>query len=131
MKLIEYPINVKKINNSNERFSLYEPGGFVAVRPCAEEYGNKTYLGLFLGELPDSNYVLYNTKTEELNISMSCNPAMFVFELNKVIYGYESWWRKIEKEEDLKQITDADINDVWYVEAFKTLSEQNKKKGEE
>lgn len=130
MKTIKYPIKVNKINIKNDKFSLYKPGGFVAVRPCAEEYGNKTYLGLFLGELPDSTYVTYNTKTEELNVGMSCNPAMFVFELNKVIYGYESWWSKIEREEDLKQITDADINNVWYVKALKTLSEQNKKEGE-
>ena len=64
MKTIEYPINVNKINVDNETFSLYEPGGFAKVRPCAEKYGDKTYLGIFLGEIPTSAYVTYNTKTE-------------------------------------------------------------------
>lgn len=128
MSFIEYPINVNKINVDNRKFSLYEPGGFAKIRPCAEEYGDKTYLGLFLGEIPNSAYVTYNTETEELNVGLHGNPAIFVFELNKIIYGYESWWSRIENEEDLKDITDADINNVWYVKALKSLSEQSTKK---
>ena len=128
MKKIEFPIVVNKINY-NKAFSLYEIGGFVRVRPCGEEYGDKTYLGLFLGELPESTYVTYSTKEKELNVGMLSNPAMYVFDLNKIIYGYESWWCRIESENDLRDITDADINNQWYVMALKQLADRANEKG--
>lgn len=128
MKKIEFPITVNKINYS-EAFSLYEMGGFAKVRPCGEEYENKTYLGLFLGELPTGPYVTYNAKDEELNVGMMCNPAIYVFDLNKIIYGYESWWSRIESENDLKGITDTDINNQWYVKALRYLQAHPTEKG--
>lgn len=130
MKTIKYPIKVNKINYS-KAFSLYEMGGFAKVRPCGEEYENKTYLGLFLGELPTNPYVTYNTKDEELNVGMMCNPAIYVFDLNKIIYGYESWWSRIESENDLKDITDIDINNQWYVKALQYLQDHPTEKGGE
>jgi hypothetical protein len=120
MNKIEYPIKVNKINYG-EALNLHTAGGFVKVRPCGEEYENKTYLGLFLGDLPVSPYVSYDSKNEELDIKMMCNPAMYIFDLNKIIYGYESWWSRIENENDLNDITDADIKDLWYIKALKTL----------
>ncbi len=51
----------------------------------------------------------------------SPNPAIFVFDLKKVIYGYESWWGEIKSEEDFRKITDLDINNLWYVKALKEL----------
>ena len=128
MKHIEYPIKVNKINYC-EPFSLYKMGGFAKVRPCGEEYENKTYLGLFLGELPTSSHAIYNTKDKELNVIMLCNPAIYVFDLNKIIYGYESWWSRIESENDLKDITDIDINNQWYVKALQHLTDHPIEKG--
>lgn len=130
MGKIEYPIKVSKINYS-EAFSLYKMGGFAKVRPCAEEYGNKTFLGLFLGELPTRTYVTYNRESEELKVGMLSNPAIYVFDLNKIIYGYESWWSRIESENDLKDITDIDINNQWYVKVLKSLTDTPTEKGGE
>lgn len=121
---IEYPIEVISINQNTGEKSEYrnsDVGKFVRIAPCGKEYKGKTYLGIYIGELPIDNSISYNEKTKELNISFVTNPAIFVFDLNKIIYGYESWWSIIEKEEDLKEITCKDIENIWYVKALKSL----------
>lgn len=123
---IEYPIEVSKINCEKQTYG-YEDGdigGFVSIRPCAEEYQNKTYLGIYLGDLPISPTVTHNSETKELNVGFMNNPAIFVFDLKRIVYGCESWWGLIENEEDLRQITDADINNVWYVKILKELEQK-------
>lgn len=121
---IEYPIEVSKINSNTDKNSYRDSqvGRFAKIKPCGDEYVGKTYLGLFLGELPIGHSISHNMETKELNVSFSTNPAIFVFDLNKIVYGMESWWGIIESEEDLKEITNDDINDVWYVKALKELS---------
>jgi hypothetical protein len=123
---IEYPIEVSKINYDKQTGGYRDKdiGRFVSIRPCAEECKNKTYLGIYLGDLPISNHVTHNSETKELNVGFMTNPAIFVFDLKKIVYGCESWWGLIQGEEDLKQITDADINNVWYVKALKTMSQE-------
>lgn len=124
---IEYPIEVSKINSDNKIFTLdkNKVGKFVKIRPCSEEYNNKTFLGLYLGDLPIRNDISHNPDTKELKVSFHCNPAIFVFDLNKIIYGCESWWGVIKSEEDLNSISDSDIDNVWYVKALKTLQENS------
>lgn len=123
-KYIEYPIEVSKINTDNNR-SFYrdeQMGRFVKIRPCGEEYEDKTYLGLYLGDMPIGHNISHNPETNELNVSFSTNPGIFVFDLNKIIYGMESWWGIINNEKDLKEITNSDINNIWYVKVLKELS---------
>jgi hypothetical protein len=123
---IQYPIAVSKINESGLKNSSYrdsEIGRFVKIRPCKDEYKDRTYLGLFLGESPIGLHISHNRSTKELSISYHKNPAIYVFDLKKIIYGIESWWGIIEKEEDLKEISDIDIDNVWYVKALKSMSE--------
>jgi len=121
---IEYPIEVSKINRKTELYCLEKSniGKFVKIAPCAEEHGGKTYLGLFLGDLPLDISVSHNPGTKELNLSYRANPAIFVFELNKIVFGAESWWGVIETEDELKEITQDDIDKVWYVKALKAIS---------
>jgi hypothetical protein len=66
----------------------------------------------------------HNPDTKELNLSYHSNPAIFVFELNKIVFGAESWWGVIENEDELKKIkiTQDDIDNVWYVKALKAIS---------
>ena len=127
-RYIEYPITVNsiKIEDFIEEKSLYanKIGKTVAVRPCGEQYGGKTYLGIFLGELAHSPYISYNDKTGELGVKPMFNPAMFVPELNKIVFGMESWWKVIESEKDFSEITDGDINNVWYVQLAKKMFEK-------
>lgn len=120
-RYIEYPIEVSKINANADKneYKDSRTGRFAKIRPCGEEYEGKTYLGLYLGEMPVGHRISHNPDTKELNVSFSTNPGIFVFDLNKIVYGMESWWGIIENEEDLKEITESDIDNVWYVKALK------------
>ena len=130
MPVIKYPIEVEGIDYGNHRVycdkPLFSPklvGKFVAVRPCDAEYEGKTYLGLYIGDIALENFITYDKETRRLEISRGMyNPALFVFDLNKIIFGAGSWWGSIKSEEQLRQITDGDIQDVWYVKALKQLS---------
>lgn len=121
---IEYPIQVSKINKNLDTTGFRDSsiGSFVKIRPCAKEYKNKTFLGLYLGELPIDIRVSHNCYTKELTLSYDTNPAIYVFDLKKIVFGCESWWGIIKNEADLKSITDIDIDNVWYVKALKLLS---------
>ena len=87
-----------------------EPGTFVSVRPCGDEFDEKTYLGIFVGDVAIG-------KTLSLH-----NPCIWVPDLDQYIFGCESWWGVISNEDELRKITDADIENVWYVRALKALS---------
>ena len=124
-KYIEYPLTINNIDTTSWK-NVYENakkemGTLVKVRPCDEKYNNKTYLGFLLGDLPLSPNIFYQEKSQELSISPFTNPCIFIPELKTIVWGMESWWSKIEKEEDLKEITNEDINKVWYVELFKNI----------
>lgn len=129
-----FPLTINSIGVAPER-KVIEPGLFhrkdigkpVAIRPCAKEYGEKTYLGVYLGEIATSFSASIAKNPEDENDKALAigfaghNPAIFVFELGKVIFGYESWWKIITRPEDLSEITDADINSQWYVQLFKEM----------
>lgn len=93
-------------------------GSPVKVRPCGEEYKGKTYFGILIGDVALSiSESINKDDPNTLHIGRSFyNPAIFIPELKKVVYGCESWWDKIETEEELKEvITDETIKNTWYV----------------
>lgn len=102
-------------------------GALVSVRPVGEEYKKKTYLGFLIGEIALGSSITMEDGKIQLNFS-GHNPAIFVPELGKVIYGCESWWGEIESEAELKEITDEDIDNVWYVKLWKIFNERASKK---
>ena len=119
-RYIEYPITVNKINQKLwEYWKDEDCGKLVKIRPCGKEYGNKTYLGFLLGDLPIGLCIRHNSETLELSCSTTGNPDIFVPELGKIIFGMESWWSEIKSEEELKDIADGDIENVWYVKMLK------------
>ena len=126
-RYIEYPITVTKISCDAIKLDSWhcKTGSLVAVRPCGEEYQGKTYLGFFLGDMPMAITASHNSNTGELHCGTFSNPAMFVPELGKIIYGMGSWWSEIKSEDDFKQITDKDIDNVWYVKFAKMILERN------
>lgn len=63
-----------------------ETGSPCEVAPCGEKYGGSG--------------IVRNTPAN--------NPAIFVPELKKIVFGMESWWRILEKPEDLKGIAKED-----------------------
>lgn len=124
-RYIEYPIEVSRINSEmREYWKNDDCGQLVKIRPCGEEYGEKTYLGILLGDLPFMNYISYREETKELDILPSCNPAIFVPELKKIIFGMESWWGRIKNADELKEITNDDIDNVWYVRLMKEMNRE-------
>ena len=111
------------------------PGTLVAVRPCADQYENKTFLGVYLGDFPSA---VYGTQDEPggdivIDFHERTNPLIFIpefadnrFQFHKpspFVYGAGSWWGKIKSEEHLRDITDGDIENVWYVRALKQIDE--------
>lgn len=95
----------------------------VKIRPCAEEYENKTYAGFLLGDIALGSTISITDEKISCEFA-SYNPAIFVPELGKVIYGCESWWGQIKSVEELKEITDEDIDNVWYVKALMAQMEK-------
>lgn len=129
-KYIEYPLTINEIDQSDWK-NIYdkgtkEIGQLVKVRPCGEEYEGKTYLGILLGELPLSPTISFNNKTNVLNVGVLTNPCIFIPSLNKLIWGMESWWCRIENQEDFTNISDNDINNVWYVKLMKDMVDNKK-----
>jgi hypothetical protein len=96
----------------------HRTGKLVAVRPCAKEFEGKTFLGVYIGVAALGSSV----RIEEDAIVCewtSYNPAILIPELGKIVYGCGSWWRVIRSEDDLKTISDSDIENIWYVKALR------------
>ena len=129
---MNFPITVNDITFKEDDSAYSEKttfggkcGDVVSVRPCGEEYDNKTFLGILLGEIALTAGCSFDDKTGNLELYSSMhNPAIFVPKLNKVIFGCGSWWDKIKSGEQLKEITDEDISSQWYVKALKQVTEE-------
>jgi hypothetical protein len=75
-------------------------GKFVKCRVCAD---GKTYLGIYLGEFPQTISLSYQKDDQTMDVEPGFyNPAMWVMQLNRIVWGSESYWGIIEKPEDLK-----------------------------
>lgn len=121
-RYIEYPLTIQGIENETiDNYGLHNVGCLCEIRPCGEEYKDKSYIGIYLGDLPIQILSSYDRTTGILKNSTMNNPAIFVPELRKIIYGCESWWREIETIEDFKGITDEDIDNIWYVKLLKSF----------
>lgn len=102
-------------------FAEEKPGTMVVVRPCDKKYNGKTFLGMYLCDAPTGFIGRQEGDKIVLEMGSYTNPAIYIPETNEIVWGYGSWWGKIETEEKLRQITDEDIQNVWYVRALKQL----------
>jgi hypothetical protein len=104
----------------------FEEGGkfLVSVKPCKED---KTFIGIYLGDVPRSTSL--SKEGEQIQVEFSSyNPAMYVPELKRVVYGYESWWHEIESIDEFKKITKEDIENTWYAKLLRVMEgKQNDK----
>ena len=126
---VNLPIEVNEIDFREKAVSekvLFsgKQGDLVKIRPCGEEYGGKTYLGFLLGEISIEGIAEYYPDTKTLKLRHYRNPAIFVPELGKIIYGIESWWGIIQSESELSEITNDDISKVWYVKMWKAMQQE-------
>ena len=92
-------------------------GDLVKIRPCDPAHGDKTYLGVYLGTFAIGAALA--TKKGERQIVCKTNPAILVPALKKVIFGAESWWGRITDVSELQDITNEEIDSLWYVQALK------------
>lgn len=104
-RYIEYPIEVSSIELA-DGVNLYKNsvGRIVRIKPCLEETEGKEYLGIFLGEMFSFNAVSYKRQEKHLVINPVLNPAIYIPELKRIVYGYESWWSFMEDEEETQHI---------------------------
>ena len=124
-RYIEYPLAINGIENMKIDTSGldHECGCLCEIKPCGEEYKGKSYIGFYLGDLPIAICSSFDKNTGILKNRTMNNPAIFVPELKRIIYGCESWWREIKSAEDFKGISEEDINNTWYVKMLNELSD--------
>lgn len=129
---IQFPLTVNGIAFSEHTQDVYHEkllfggkcGDFVAVRPCGDKYEKKTFLGVLIGEVALSQGLRLKEETSTLEMYRSMyNPMIYIPDLREVVWGCGSWWGKIKDASQLKQISDADIENVWYVQALKALTD--------
>lgn len=123
--VVKFPITVTRINakTAQPRGRHSQVGMLVKIRPCGDE---KTYLGLYVGDLPRDLDISWAEKSNELFVSVTSNPAIFVPALNRVVRGDESWWSIIEKPEDAtRMISDSDIQNSPCVVMLKSLAQND------
>lgn len=125
-RYIEYPLTIQGIENKkiDTKGIGHTCGTLCEVRPCGEEYQGKTYLGIYLGDLPIGITSSYDEKTGILSNGTMNNPAIFVPELKKIVYGMGSWWRVIKSIEEFKGISEKEIENTWYVKLLKGLEKK-------
>lgn len=117
---LENPVQLKELTLIGGGLRTKAPGvQLVKVRPCDKECNGKTYAGFYLGDVAIQLFAEYNAEEESLKTIPMPNPLIFVPDLMKCVYGAGSWWAPIESLEELKEITDEDIENVWYVKALK------------
>ena len=103
----------------------FEEGGkhLVSVHPCKED---KTYIGIYLGDVPRSTCL--SRENDKIQVEFDqYNPAIYVPELKRVVYGCESWWHEIESIDEFKKITNEDIENTWYVKLLRAMEERSEK----
>ena len=107
---------------STGRETNVKVGGMVMVRMCDES--KATHLGIYLGEFPSAIFHQFDKEMKNIEVLLHLNPAMLVPKLGRIVWGCESFWGPIESEDQLRQITDAEIQDIWYVKALRELTKK-------
>ena len=123
-RYIQFPLTIDGIEVESIETRGTCIGSPVRVMPCAEKYKGKTFLGLYLGELPWCIHGSHNEEDNKLHIDTANNPAIYVFELQKIIYGFESYWNIIENPKQFVDITQEMIESQWYVRLLKEIFEK-------
>jgi len=129
---VKFPISVAALKFRDDPVPNWlgrtEIGQMVQVRPVTDPGKGETFLGVYVGDFPVGCCAVYDKENNALCVQPKRgNPAIFIPSLKRVVRGYESWWGPIETEEQLRKITDDDIQNIWYVKALKALGEQDEK----
>lgn len=135
---IPYPIEVTaaKITglkyNQKSLGSRVTVGDPVSIRPVKSvDPEEKTYLGFYMGDIPCMGTIFYDPEDKDLKFMVRGNPGIFVPALKRMVFGFESWWGAIKDEKHLREITNEDIQNVWYVQALKWITEKKESEDKE
>lgn len=121
---ILFPISVSSIKYNDIRpYGMDKIGTPCRIRLAEKDSDKTTYLGFYLGELPYIPTSFFDKKVKQLTFSVINNPAIYVPDLGRIVFGAESWWSFIDREEysNIPDITDGAINKQWYVQMLKDL----------
>lgn len=134
-KYIEYPITVNEIVQTpiDATGHSYEVGNLCEIRLCSdpqpyvktsddESHINDTYIGIYIGDLPLMITSSFDQKSGTLTNTAIPNAAFFVPELKRIVYGSESFHRKLDNIDNLKGISNEDIDNIWYVKLLRAAS---------
>lgn len=128
-RTIEYPVSVYGITFSGDFYRArepYRPGSLVRVRPCESDFESKTFLGIYLGDYARSVGCSRNWKSGILEVYLvGNNPTIWIPSRERIVYGFNSWWGRIETVEQLTDISDETIDGLFYVQALKALTGGN------
>ena len=119
-KYLEFPRMVADINYEEPKYygNTLTPA---RIRLCED---NKTYFGIYLGNLPRYLSTELDPKTNELTVKTVTNAGIYVPAKKKIYFGDESWWSLIEPDDPVEDITDEDISGQWYVKMLKEISKE-------
>ncbi|MDP2788888.1 MAG: hypothetical protein Q8O46_02440, partial [bacterium] len=81
---IDPPLEVKSMRIVEAGFEKIDPAYYVSVRPAR---GDKTYLGIMIGNAPIMLGTYYDRDKHEIGVRFHTNPAIFIPDLMKVVLG--------------------------------------------
>ena len=117
-------------NNSIEYHCVVDGWEDDKVRICkkgecesCQKFKSKYIEYPYIGDLPIQILTSYKGSTGQLINSTMNNPAIFVPELKKIIYGCESWWKTIRSVDEFSKISNEDINNTWYVKLLQSMDQ--------
>lgn len=119
MSKITYPLTIQGIKTEKlEPWNIsFAP---VKVWICGDE---KTYFGIYLGCFPWQLCAGYNPNDGMLTVDAIDNACILLPLQRRTVYGAECWWSRIDPDEDLSDITGAEIDGQWYAQLAKALTD--------
>ena len=112
-RFIEFPVSINGIQNEEFKTRCEMAGKIVKVKPKGDEYGDKIYIGLLVGDIPAYNHISLLENTNILKVAPITNSAIFIFELNKLVLGIECWWDEVKT---LKELFELETDEKkWYM----------------
>ena len=123
-RYIEYPLTIQGLDiKPPEPWGIFP--SLCKIRPARD---GKTYLGIYIGNIPRYTTASYNEESGKLKISTACNPMIYVPELDRAVFGDESWWGFLDKAEDISDITNEHIRAQWYMKALEAMAKKEETK---
>ena len=87
---------------------------YAAVSPVDGRYRNRTFGGVYIGNIPDIVCACCSPETGRAEFYPSASPLLYAPGPGEFFRGYGCFWRPAESLSDILPVTDAGIQNVWY-----------------